>query len=1606
MTLTVDRTNPNVVSPPLNENQPVATPLSSQRAPSDQSAQARGDAELALLYADGLVRGAQPSQPYPGPNMIGPIPLQSTYGQYRQQLKALLDGPDFTSWAKAQNVDLSKPFKLLPPRGGKPGYAVLSVKSVPTASGGIAGTVRRRLALGSSLKYFGESTLTHVHTLPLSWPLIMQATEQLANGAFYVDVDNGHSADLSAVASFYGETVPATRESAVERADQLRQSNAFGEAVHRRLNVDDVLESQKQAADINNLYVFRNAPDGKFLENFEDDHARAERDTRLPKSHINYRNPTQHKERIKRLLARSLRETMMPIDYKSSYRQENGLEPGEKVSLMRFIADNGWPVPASLKEFKDLGINVTAAVPATPSHGNFSGALAWPVPLSQQDQAKLYFHPLQILPGVEEHGLFNVLTRNQTWDKTTLSQPRRILEGTLSSRLGKAIGEQLQREFGALTTPDSSADWLLAALHASLDEASIVNGTGTRNTVAGLQLDKPAYYGVPICEMAGKLAAHLQVQGKASGECARAAAHCLLSRRAPAYLVNDIPARVTSSCHSWVSLQVAVARLEFKAPGSTALMSYGQVMSLATSPPNSLEEQAIEYRAQTNALKDWGVARGLIPVNPQDQYTTAQMDAVRLAFAEMMKEIGSASTTLAAPMPLRHEMAKENLRQEYGDNIDYELECFYSTKDDKGFHSLLDLYLRRGTGGDLVAGWSSKDARLPTSLIHRANDLPPINLMFDQVFDDYAKDMDKATAVQVKHLIATLPLQDRKIIEVGKLAIFKDIEITIGNYGSVTKVQLPGKQAVMLRVVCNGQRYTYEVDLAQNRITQRQDLNDATPGLKRDRQSMRAGHTYHEYPTVTPTGNFAATVTHEKPAIESIPDSFASERSAYIAAALVKNANIQGLKAQAKGLSTFESRQHFYQNFANLTLNLVPFYSAIKHFQEGNIVDGLVDLAFDVLSVVVAVGVTAKGIKALKAGTSTLATGIKTTQIVGRAAVGVLNPLDDIGSAAAKATNHLKRGLVFEYKMLTQGADVGELFKGVKNIDASAVGTFRYNNEFMEGPSVFKHDNWYAYNPVTRQPYGPPLTDFIPSMRLNGKALDTWTRATDPVKQIDDAVEATWKRTVAKYRDTADTTAFEQGYQFGLPSNVPGLKASATLEDLMKLAARDDITAQQVGVLVKRYDEIALKFGRQGSRRFFDCIEPHFGTFQPMPQVVYLSQTGQLSRGQCAALSRVMASAVAEGKEAQFLQNMMDAAAFPKAPESRAFMQRLHDLQKKIDLPTLFRANQPFELRSYQNMVTHLGEASASKSIMIDSPGHAMAAGVRIDDSGKTFYFYDPNQGLAKFSNAKAMEGALHKVFTDKQLGKHYKTHSVDPHKLEFKVFDHNDAWQRVVTVQSSQIKAFYEAPILNPTTQPIRYLPPPVNAVRHPIKIKPQATPNDVQAIVNSHVNLTDVGGHKKNIYSGLVFRGDMRPPLKTDAAEAGIFETGFTLRTPISDVREVNGTRGGFGGGRDALDPDGRGISTSVYYDKSGAGAYYYGGHKGGHTYLVDGRNMEGFHLYANRHTVEHPAHRAVSLSPWEINYGSDIPGHRIIGAFDSSGSFISNPGYAAKQANKVTA
>jgi RHS repeat-associated protein len=145
---------------------------------------------------------------------------------------------------------------------------------------------------------------------------------------------------------------------------------------------------------------------------------------------------------------------------------------------------------------------------------------------------------------------------------------------------------------------------------------------------------------------------------------------------------------------------------------------------------------------------------------------------------------------------------------------------------------------------------------------------------------------------------------------------------------------------------------------------------------------------------------------------------------------------------------------------------------------------------------------------------------------------------------------------------------------------------------------------------------------------------------------------------------------------------------------------------------------------------------------------------------------------------------------------------------------------------------------------------------------------------------------------------------------------------------------------------------------------------------------------GATLHTYDGWVFRGDSRPP-------ETLFKEGFELRRQVANKKTITGQLGGFGGGHDSLDPDGGGISASGFYKKDGAGAYFYGAgsKRGGYTYLIDARGMEGFELYRNWGQA---SASYIPSQPWEVNYGTPIAANRIRGVYSKDHRFSANTSY----------
>ncbi|WQG57804.1 hypothetical protein RHM66_23305 [Pseudomonas sp. RTB3] len=130
------------------------------------------------------------------------------------------------------------------------------------------------------------------------------------------------------------------------------------------------------------------------------------------------------------------------------------------------------------------------------------------------------------------------------------------------------------------------------------------------------------------------------------------------------------------------------------------------------------------------------------------------------------------------------------------------------------------------------------------------------------------------------------------------------------------------------------------------------------------------------------------------------PYSYASDRTRYLAEAVIADMELPAIKRYAKGATTFETQVPTYRIIEEIALNLIPFRSAIKHFIEGKTLEGFVDLAFDIFGFAVGLGAAAKVTKALSVGASALSKIARAGKILGRAAVGTLNPLSGLDDLA------------------------------------------------------------------------------------------------------------------------------------------------------------------------------------------------------------------------------------------------------------------------------------------------------------------------------------------------------------------------------------------------------------------------------------------------------------------------------------------------------------------------------------------------------------------------------------------------------------------------------
>lgn len=1065
-------------------------------------------------------------------------------------------------------------------------------------------------------------------------------------------------------------------------------------------------------------------------------------------------------------VANALNTTPMNLHPGSSHPRE----ASDRVTVAGFIQHLGLPAPTNHLSLTGLAKAVAGRALEHPL-GSLGGALSWPVPLSADAQGRLrtiamsHAHHLADQPLVMQTkgGILEFLRLGTPLSTQTLEDPATLLDALLSSAQAQLMGKALQEKMHGIATPGSNNDYLLAAMALQLDPESIT--APRRNTVAGFDLAGTQNLGMSASVVLERLVQHLISQGKTSPAMAPAAAHLLLAARAPVFLIKDIPSSVTYGSPAWLNLAVAAATIEAQTPGKVANMTFTQVMLEAKSA--ALADPVATESAQKAAVLDWGVANGVLASKDDDLYDSADFTALTQAFNARNTLMASATTALDTELPSRRDMALAELKKRFpGQEALFEEKVISVTTGHDihteggkgsgygklltGLHSMLDIAMMDLKHPDLV--FHTADSRIPIAQMN-ADAHFDISDEFDQQFAKGIEDKKTAVGTVIKHLIAQLPLEDRKNFEYGDVSFFQNTSYQLGT-GFTDRTQLPPGQELLVSITRNGVTKAYEINFNKGVIAPVANWHTTV-------KESRSGRVVHQTNAFEASYSAALKERAPEPSAGTVPDSFLSSRTQVIADTLVKHLDLDNpqIKAQARGLTTEDRRQGLADGLGDFLLNLIPFRSAVVNFKQGNYGDGAFDLALDVFGFLTA-GVGTIG-KALRIGTSAVSAAtkaFKVAKVIGAATLSSINPLSGLGDLAVGTARLTGSGLKYLGSKAVQGINTlrgasgnYDLLKAAsKQHGPTLIGTYNVGGLPIEGPAVLKNQQWYAYNHVTNQPYGLPISDFTPRGA-------PWVQA--PAGEANQGgYFVKLNANLAQAKAPNNLPAYNRGYNTGRISGLPDYRPGMNSAQLRQLAEQPGRRPDEMGVLARELRASRIEDAKYTSALLKQDVDAPGVHISPVSQIHFTAQTDLASKGECAGLSNALALAIHRGQEHVFLSNLNKATNNPGAPGSGKFIEGVRGLQDQVGTLDTFHMGAPESRVGYQAIIDKLTNFSDSRTLRLGTKDHAMLAGIKVekgvdDKSTKVeWFFYEPNSGYVTFTTLESMQKGMAKVLGDGQI--------------------------------------------------------------------------------------------------------------------------------------------------------------------------------------------------------------------------------------------------------------
>ncbi len=779
----------------------------------------------------------------------------------------------------------------------------------------------------------------------------------------------------------------------------------------------------------------------------------------------------------------ALKSTPMDVQAAASYP----VTPGHATTIEAFIKSKGLAIPISHFTLTALADAVLSKAAEHPVRlGDLGGALSWPLPLSVAEQRTLLGavtqyamrHPNPPQMGTSL-GMLEYLNSNQPLTGEASRDPLQALGTLLGTDRAQALGQAMQTRLNGIATDASVNDYTLAALNLIFDPQSI--STPHRNTVAGFDLAQADHWGKPVSAIFPALSKHLSEQGRATPEMANVGAYLMLARKAPELLIKDIPNSVTYGSPAWVNLSIAAATLEAHIPGKVHNMTFAQIMNEADIAGQ--QDLAITQQAQRAALRVWGVVSGALSQQEADRYSPADIEKARHAFNHQANERVEASSQIQAEIPSRKDIALAKLKERFGPDVPFEEKrlSIKSTKQPSvqplydpnrapaGLHSLLDIAM----SGLHQYQWETTDPRILSAMQDKSLKFD-VNSVFNDQFTKAIGSRKEGITTAVKHMIAQLPLADRQNLEYGELEFYKNDTYMLG-LGFTGRTLHSKNDNLLLKAKGLSGETVYEIDLKQGSVTQ---VPATVLTNQRERNANRVYPIERFTPTTSPEADFAQDKTVSSP--PPTPSSYTSARTQSIADAFVEHLDIAGkdVVRQARGATSYDQQMDTEWKLVSFFLDLIPLRSAIVNFQNGDYLDGAIDLGMDIFGFVTAgLGAAAKVARAGSSAVSVVSKALRVAKILGTTVIGELNPLSGVGDLVQGGARLIGNGIE-QVKRLGRNHDLLKVTSA--EYGPITQGTFKAADQTVEGSTILFDGQRYAYDPVKGKPYGAPIEAFNP----------------------------------------------------------------------------------------------------------------------------------------------------------------------------------------------------------------------------------------------------------------------------------------------------------------------------------------------------------------------------------------------------------------------------------------------------------------------------------------------------------------------------------------------